>query len=168
MPPPHQPIISLQIPETMTKSPGLSRDRPFPSGTRLASRYRCNVFIFHGYGLPPLRSQIKTIIQNNVVVFVFVFVVVIRCYELCRCSGRGGYHRCVPWPSPCSLRLLELLFVETFLNCFSSKLCSPPLHISNITPFTPVAIRMRPLNLREQTTQNNRVWRVQQKYNSIT
>ena len=116
MPPPHQPIISLQIPETMTKSPGLSRDRPFPSGTRLASRYRCNVFIFHQYGLPPLRSQIKTIIQNVVVVFVFVFVVVIRCYELSRCSGRGGYHRCVPWPSPCSLRLLELLFVKTLLT----------------------------------------------------
>jgi len=55
-----------------------------------------------------------------------------------------------------------------FLNCFLSKLCSPPLHISNITPFTPVAIRMRPLNSREQTAQNNHVWRVQQKYNSIT
>ena len=69
MPPtPHQPTLSLEIPETMKKSPGFVSRSTFPSGTRLASHYQCNVFIFHQYGLPPRRSQIKTIIQNDVVV----------------------------------------------------------------------------------------------------
>ena len=57
---------------------------------------------------------------------------------------------------------------SVLLHCFSSKLSSPPLHIFNITPFTLVAIRMRPLNSREQTTQNSRVWRVLQEDNSVT